>query len=155
MGENQLVIIFISMAEDQNQEWLRANSSKQSEWDLNQINPAFLQVQHTDHSAMLPPHIPDVSHSIFVESIFKCVNGGCLISIYFFGESFFIIYNWGRIKTLSLLFSHNKVTTSFTGACIVHFQFESLQTFLCIYNLDTFEKYLKQCPQFVNPPSHR
>lgn len=125
---------------------------------MNQINPAFLQVQHTDHSATLPPHIPYISHSIFLGSIFKCVNGGCLLSIYFFGEwFFFIIYNWGRIKTLSLLFSCNKVTTSFTSACIVLFQFEleSLQTFLCIYNLDTFEKYLKQCPQFVNPPSHR
>lgn len=55
---------------------------------------------------------------------------------------FIIIYNWVRIKTLSLLFSRNKVTTSFTSACIVLFQFEleSLQTFLCIYNLDTFLK---------------
>ena len=84
-----------------------------------------------------------------------CQWGMFTVNLFLWRVVFFIIYNWGRIKTLSLLFSRNKVTTSFTSACIVLFQFEleSLQTFLCIYNLDTFEKYLKQCPQFVNPPS--
>ena len=76
------------------------------------------------------------------------------VNLFLWRVVFFIIYNWGRIKTLSLLFSRNKVTTSFTSACIVLFQFEleSLQTFLCIYNLDTFEKYL-WIPQATGNPN--
>lgn len=75
-------------------------SSKKSEWDLNQINPAFLQVQHTDHSATLPPHIPYISHSIFLESISSVLMGDVYCQFISLESRFFYYLQLGEDKNI-------------------------------------------------------